>query len=64
LFGVSYYIDRNNGENGFSAATSQDLTPASAGINMSTSHDKTASETAYNDFLNLSVSFDDANAAQ
>jgi hypothetical protein len=63
-FAVSYYIDRNNGESGFSAATSTDLNLGSAGVNLDTSRDKTASGTAYNDSLNLNVTFDDTNAAQ
>jgi hypothetical protein len=63
-FGVAYYIDRNNGENGFSSSTSQNLSLAEAGVNMDTSRDMTASGTSFNDSLNLNVTFEDTNAAQ
>jgi hypothetical protein len=63
-FGVAYYIDRNNGENGFASSTSQNLSQVEAGVNLDTSRDMTASGTAFNDSLNLNVTFEDTNAAQ
>lgn len=63
-FAVSYYIDRNNGETGFAAATTFDLNQLGAGVNMDSSRVMSASGTAYDDAINLNVTFDDSDATK
>jgi len=60
-FGVSYYIDRDNGEAGFAAATSKDLGLKSTGVIIDTSRDKTSAGTAFNDSISINVTYTDEN---
>jgi hypothetical protein len=60
-FGVSYYFDQSQ-VTGFSGSVTHDLGLQETGIIVDPSRTKTADGTAYNDTLNISVNFDDANA--